>query len=249
MFLAVSVATCMAISDVAIVSFYDDNDLHKKENEGHFSTKYDVKKVNLACEQNHRAYAKYHHYDYINPRRRLRRWSKLVLNSKRVKLVVILEALATYPHVLWIDADVVFHSRVPVEEWIAKMGTKDIMMAADIGGHYLFNTGVVLFKSTPTSIRFMTDVVDEVVKLPLQGLQDQEAMQRMVMRKYHNITRIFRPRSDLQAFAKLREVHNRSWLVHLTCCNMRCGGKPIPDKFCNPYTYDFRRIMNNQRIT
>jgi hypothetical protein len=227
---------------IAVVSYYDGDDIHEKENEGRRKgiRSLNVQQMNTICEQNHRAYTDMYNYKYVNPHKRAQRWSRLLLNGKRFKLVLILRALHKYDYVLWVDADVVFQTTQSVQEWILRMGLKDMLVAADIGGDFVFNSGVVLLRSTPQTIAFITDVIQNLVKLPLRGLQDQKAMQNVALRKYKDMLYIVRPRNDLQAFAKIGEAHPRSWLVHFTCCNMKCGGKAIPSTYCDPMRYDFR---------
>lgn len=229
---------------IALVSYYDGFDIHEKENEGrrdHNQTV--VREMQKVCEANRRAYASMYNYMYVNPQKKASRWSKLLLNGKRFKLVMITKALSHFDYILWLDGDVLFHTTQSIQEWILRMGDKEILVAEDIGGPYKFNSGVILLRSTPKTIKFMSEVVTEVIKLPLSGLQDQQAMQTVAFKKYRDILKIIKPRSALQAFAKLKEVKTHSWLVHFTCCNMKCGGKDIPSRFCDPNVYDFRKSL------
>lgn len=227
---------------IALVSYDDGNDIHEKEKEGRRDHNVSVtRELYRVCEENRRAYAAMYNYDYINPRR-ARRWSRLLLNGKRFKLVLVTKALMRFDYVLWVDGDVLFHTPQSIQEWIRRMGDKDMIVAADIGGRYILNSGVILLRSTPKTIAFMNEVISQVIKLPLRGLQDQQAIQTVLMnKKYRDMVEIVTPRSNMQAFAKLREVHDGSWMVHFTCCNMKCGGRAIPQRFCDPNLYDFRR--------
>lgn len=227
---------------IAIVSFHDGVDIHAKEREGlHRPNATAVRELHRVCEDNRRAYAKLYGYRYINPAKRARRWSKLLLNGKRFKLVLMLRALAHYDYVLWVDGDALFQTRQSVQEWIACMGTEhDMLVAVDTGGKYVFNSGVVLLRSTPRAERFLVDSVSELAKFPLRGGQDQFAMTNVMKRGYADMVKLYRPRYELQAFAKLREVRHESWIVHFTCCNMKCGGAPIDPAYCDARRYDFR---------
>lgn len=234
--------------DIALLSYHDGDDVHAREHEGRYDrrTSLDVRDMNSICEENHRAYARLYGYTYVNPAR-ARRWSRLLLNGKRFKLVLLSKALRKHEYVLWIDADVAFHTMQPVQEWIVKMGRKDVMIASDIGGNFQFNTGLVLFRATNRTRSFVADVIEEMVKLPLKGLQDQKAMQIVAARDaYRDMMFIVRPRASFQAFAKLKEAHKSSWTVHFTCCNMKCGGKRVPKEYCDPTEYDFRKSASSR---
>jgi hypothetical protein len=232
--------------NIALLSYHDGDDVHDREHEGRYDrrTSLAVGDMNRLCEETHRAYARLYGYTYVNPTQ-ARRWSKLLLNGKRFKLVLLSKALRKHDYVLWVDADVAFHTMQPIQEWIVKMGRKDVLIAADIGGNFLFNTGLILLRATNRTRSFVTDVIGEMVKMPLKGLQDQKAMQTVAARgAYRDMMFIVRPRATFQAFAKLKEAHESSWTVHFTCCNMKCGGKRIPKEYCDPTAYDFRKIAS-----
>ena len=229
-------------SKIALLSYHDGDDVHTREHEGRFNshTSLDVHNISRICTENHRAYSRLYGYTYINPMR-ARSWSRLLLNGKRFKLVLISKALRKFNYILWVDADVAFHTMQSVQEWIGKMMSKDILVAADIGGSFKFNSGLMLFRATNKTRSFVADVIKEVVKLPLRGLQDQRAMQIVAERKqYKDVMLVLRPRAIFQAFAKLKEIQKNSWTVHYTCCNMKCGGSEIPRKYCDPTQHDFR---------
>ena len=72
-------------------------------------------------------------------------------------------------------------------------------------------------------------------------MQDQEAFSQLYRDNRdgeHARIHIHRPRWQMQAFAKLNEVRNSSWIVHLTCCNLACGGGPRwPKRVCSHKRY------------
>ena len=234
-------------SEIAVVSFHDGFDVHSIEKEGWYS-KYENDDHNATlraqlCRANHETYCNIHNYDYINPKRNTVKWywSRLLLNGKRFKMVLVLEALSKYKFVLWVDADTIFYRmNKKIEHWISVLdqSDKDIMFAEDIGFPYVFNSGVILMRSCKTSINFIRESIDSLRALPLTGLQDQRAMQNIYRNPiYRDRIHVVKPRRRFQAFAKLNEIRSNSWMIHFTCCNMKCGGKKVPSEVCKIETY------------
>ena len=175
---------------------------------------------------NHQRYADHHGYAYVRPRYNSPKWhgARLMLHGTRYKLWSILEELPSYDWVLWIDADALFlRMDESIRQWVryAENQGAHMLVARDKPG-YPFNAGVMLIKNSTWSQRFFERSVDTVIRRPVtSSTQDQPAyfefMRRNKEEEQTHIA-IYADRPRLQAFVKLHEVTNLSWIVHLSCC-------------------------------
>jgi len=196
---------------------------------------------------NHMSFANRHGYEYISPLKGTDLWSALHLSGHgtRSKIMHVLLHMQKYDYVLWVDADVVFHNRnMSVQPWINRMlrSSADIMMTAndrtspnffdylvDDVGVMPFNAGVMLIRNSPWAKDFFTNASEGILQRPLKAhLQDQPVFFRMWESNWEGTREhilIHDKRAELQAFTKLDEVTEESWLVHDTTCSDKtsCG--------------------------
>lgn len=175
-------------------------------------------------------YAAKHGYDYISPDPATPKWTatRFVLSGLRYKTYAILSYFDDYDVIVWIDHDALFYDTdVLVEDWIDRMhGGADLLMAEDIPG-YRFNAGLQIIKTSNWTKNFYTTAVDELLKTKLDaGYIEQPIFYRLhdSLPNAKEKIQIHTPRSEFQAFLKLKEdFQESSWVVHGTQCKCDLG--------------------------
>lgn len=131
-----------------------------------------MKDMTAVSRKNHTFYAKKHNYTYLFYPDSIVQQNYVTWN----KVFVLKEVLENFDYVMWIDADAIFTNTDITIESILAVKNKNMHICDDIGG-WRVNTGVMIWKNDPWSLKTVADW-SQMIKIPhSQGAEQAQLIE------------------------------------------------------------------------